>query len=189
MFLPDGGVAESLAGLTDEAVHVLGPGHWRSGDVGRSHFTVRALEYHDETGPLDASTLARYAAAVEQAAVGVGPVELVVRGVITSPGSVMAVASSPDGAADELRRRVAAELGPDGWLEDKHFPNGRDPVWYVSLVHFASRIEDPSALFRWLDGRAEADVGSALFRTASVCRWEMDGAGMRAVRLADIALV
>jgi hypothetical protein len=185
VLFPRGEVADELDRLTDEVSDLVGPNHWRSGAAGLAHFTVRALQYYEQSGSERAS-IAPYVAALERAAAGIGPVTLVVRGVIASPSSVMAVATSPDGTADELRRRFAQEIGPDGWLEDRHFEGGRDPIWYVSLVHFASAIDDPDALLRWLDDRSDVPVGTAVLDEVSVCNWIFDGSGMRPERLADV---
>lgn len=187
MLLPSGKVATELDRLTDEVSLLIGPKHWKSGAADRAHFTVRALEYHDDSNP-ESAAVDRYVAALERAAANIEPITLVIHGLIASPASVMAVAASPDGTADELRRRFGEELGEDSWLEDKHFKAGRDSIWYVSLLHFASEVERPEDLLRWLDAREEIDIGTVVIDKVSVCRWAIDDQGMRPERLADVLL-
>lgn len=188
VLLAEGEVARNLDRLTAEAVRVVGPAHWVSGSADRAHFTVRALDYYDEARSGE-QTIARYVAALERAAASVGPVALDVRGVLASPSSVMAMATSPDGAADRLRARFADELGPDGWLEDRHLDNGRDPIWYASLVHYAAVLDRPQDLLTWTDQRRDLPLGTTVFETVSICSWTTDGSGMRPRHVADVHLV
>lgn len=187
MLLPSGEVATELDRLTDDVSLLVGPSHWKSGAADRAHFTVRALEYYDDSDP-ELPEVGRYVAALERAAASIEPITFVIHGLIASPASVMAVAASPDGTADELRRRFGEELGEDGWLEDKHFKAGRDSIWYASLLHFASEVERPDDLLRWLDAREKIDIGTVVIDKVSVCKWAIDDQGMRPQRLADVIL-
>ena len=172
VFLPSGGLAASLDRLTHEAAAVL-PGHWHSGATGAAHVTVRALEPYAD-GSLGSDRAVRYRAALASAADGLGAVQLNFEGLVLSVGTVMAWATNPDGRADELRRRFAAELGADGWLEDTAFKTGRDPIWYSSLLHFAGPIESPANAVEWVDARRDTAIGEQSFESAALCRWEFD---------------
>jgi hypothetical protein len=174
LFLPSGALATSLANLTDEVMAILGDGHWASGGAGRVHVTVRALEPYAETVAPDRVT--RYLAAMAHAMVE--PVRLEFTGLGLSPNGVIACASSVDGRADQLRRRLEDELGDDGWLERAAYENGRDPIWYSTLVHFGAHIADPNELVRWVDQRAHLALGGAEFDSLELCTWSFDGRAM-----------
>lgn len=180
ILLPVGAVAARLDDVTAELVAVLGDGHWPSGAAGRAHFTVRALEPYDASPPPPGRVI-RYRQAADRALAAVGMMTLEVRGIVLTRGGVVATATSPDGSADDVRRRLGEELGSGGWLEDLAFPNGRDPFWYATLVHFASRVADPARLIAWVDARRELAIGSATIDELALCAWHFDGTGMRPV--------
>jgi hypothetical protein len=176
VLLPSGALAASLAQLADEAIQILGNGHWPSGGLGRAHITVRALEQYAVSVPRDRA--ARYLAAMTQALEDAGAVCLEFTGVGLSPGGVMACAMSVDGAADALRGRLEVELGDDGWLEKAAFDVGRDPIWYCTLVHFAGPISDAGQLVNWVDDRSELALGTEAFDSMALCSWSFDGCAM-----------
>jgi hypothetical protein len=183
VLLPSGPLRARLDDLTAEAMAVLGGGHWPSGGEGRAHVTVRALEPHD-IRPLPPDRVARYAAAAERALAAVGPVTLDVAGTVVTTGGVVATAVSPDRSADELRLRLGQELGPDGWLEDGVFPSGRDPFWYVTLVHFAGPVAEPHALLDWIESQRARSLGRATFDAVHLCAWHFDGTAVAPMLLA-----
>jgi hypothetical protein len=178
ILLPSGEVATRLDELTADVAAVLGDRHWPSGAAGRAHFTVRALEHHDPR-PIPADRITRYTQAADRAVAAVGPVTLDVRGVVLTRGGVVATATSPDGSGGHLRRCLADELGRDGWLEDLAFPNGRDPFWYSTLLHFASTMDDADALVAWVDARRHLRIGTAVIDALTLCAWRFDGVAMK----------
>lgn len=179
--LVDGDAAAALDELTRQAAEVAGPGHWQSARTGRAHVTVRALApfSHDSADP---DLVARYDAALAHAFAH--PFSLTLDGLVLSSAGVMLRCSDLDGAADVTRARFGEALGPDGWLEDKVFRNGRDPIWYLTLVHFAGPVTDPQRLVDWVEARAELQVGELRVDTLSLCRWDLDDLGMAPTVLA-----
>jgi hypothetical protein len=177
VLLPTGELADALAALTSGARAAAGAGHWASGWLGRAHLTVRALEHFIER-PIPTERRLRYLSALDRAGRGVGQVQVELSGVLLSKAGILATAWPTDGAADELRERLEAELGADAWLERRHFDHGRDPIWYCTLVHFAGPIADPASLLAWIDAHAEVEVGGETFTSARLCQWTFDGTAM-----------
>ena len=177
VLLPRGDLAHLLDELTSDSLQVVGGRHWPSGRDGRAHLTVRALE--PRTATVDGERVGRYRRAIAKALARVPTIELEFVGVALSPATVLACATSPDGSGDAARAVLAEELGADGWLEDAVFSNGRDPIWYCSLIHFAAPIAEPEALVAWAAGLREAALGRHRFSTIAVCSWEYDGLAMR----------
>jgi hypothetical protein len=173
---PSGDVARCLADLTTAAAACLDGAHWLSGDVRRAHLTVRALEPYAES--IETDRLARYRSALVRATRRLGPLTFEFTGVGISTGSVLVRAFPVGPAADQLREQVGAELGPDGWLEDSHFANGRDPIWYCSIIHYAGRLENVEPLIDWVADRDGIPFGAHTFTSVDVCSWSHDGAGM-----------
>jgi hypothetical protein len=170
-----GDPAASLDRLTRQAAEIAGPGHWQSGRRGRAHATVRALEPYSDDPP-DEGTVARCWSVFEQV---VGrPLHLSFDGLVLSPAGVMMRCRDLDGGADALRDSYGEALGPDGWLEDEVFAHGRDPVWYVTLLHFAGPLAAPGALVDWVEARADLPLGEVQLDTFSLCRWDLDDLGM-----------
>ena len=186
LLLPSGALAASLAQVTDEALAVLGDGHWPSGGPGRAHITVRALEPYTESVPRDRAE--RYLAAMRRALRTVGPVRLELTGIGLSRGGVIACARTTDAAADQVRERLEAELGDDGWLEHAAFENGRDRFWYCTLVHFAGPVSDADELVDWIDQRIDRAIGTATFDSMALCRWSFDGSAMAPQVIGSAAL-
>jgi hypothetical protein len=176
VLLPHGTVAEGLAALTARVVEIIGDGHWTSGGLGRAHVTVRALEPH--TDSVSSERVARYVSALQRTLDRVGPIGLSFTGIGCSTSGVMACATPHDSRADDLRRLLGEQLGTDGWLEDAVFANGRDPIWYCSLVHFAEPVSVPRDLVEWLDANRDLEVGSHRFDSVSLCMWTFDDQGM-----------
>lgn len=175
VFRPGKELSVGLAALATEAAAIAGTHHWRSGDLGRSHITVRALEPYVADIPEDRRE--RYLAAARRSA-AVGPVRFVFEGVTLSAGSVMARARPLDGRADHLRQRLDDELGDDGWLERRVFPGGRDAIWYCSVLHFAGEIADPRGLVDWAAAQSDVSIGEATFTQLALCTWVFDGTAM-----------
>jgi hypothetical protein len=188
VFLPDRSAAVRLDGVSYQAAGIAGDGHWRSGALGFSHVTVRALEHFRQHIDDDDAAVERYARAVRAAARRCGPVRLHLSGLTLAPGSVMACAQPVDGEADRFRTTLAEELGPDGWREAE-LP-ARD-IWYVTLLHFAADIPDPERLVCWVDERRELDLGPVSLDWVALVRFvhvEEPTLGMRPTVLADVLL-
>ncbi len=90
----------------------------------------------------------------------------------------MACPTSPDGTGDELRDRLGIELGADGWLEDAHFQDGRDPIWYSSILHFAGPLESPETVVDWVETRRDFPIGVETFTSLALCQFAFDGSAM-----------
>jgi hypothetical protein len=175
--MPTGLVAEELDRLTTEVIDLAGRCHWRSARRGRAHLTVRALEPFT-TSVIHSERASRYRRAMREALARWGPVELDFDGIVLAPTGVMATASSPDARAHRLRSRFAEELGAGGWLEDTYYENGRDPIWYCTLVHFTGPIADPVGLVRWVEDCSTMPIGRESYPSLALCQWSFDGDGM-----------
>lgn len=176
VLLPGGKLADRLDELAWAAGTAAGGGHWHSGGLGRAHVTVRALEPCAEV--VDPDRLVRYRAALQRALHRVGSLAFEFSGLGTSVGGVMVSARPTGSGPDELRSRLGSELGADGWLENAHFGSGRDPIWYCSILHFASPVTDPERLLAWTRRNADAGLGTHAFDSVNVCTWAHDGRGM-----------
>jgi 2'-5' RNA ligase len=181
----EGDAAAALDRLTGEASEVAGAGHWQSARRGRAHVTVRALAPFSHAAA-DPVVVARYVAALERAATN--PFELTLDGMVLSPAGVLLRCGAPGGEADATRARFGEALGADGWLEDEMFANGRDPIWYLTLLHFAGPIADPDALVGWVERQGEVALGSVRVDALSLCRWDLDEHGMAPTVLASVGL-
>jgi hypothetical protein len=111
-------------------------------------------------------------------------VRLTFAGLGVSPSTVMACAVPNDHGADEFGRAVGEELGRDGWFRDAVLPNGRDPIWYFSLVHYAAPVTAAEPLLEWVDARRDVGLGSQVYDAVSRCVWAFDGHATRPRALA-----
>jgi hypothetical protein len=185
VFRPDPEVAAALDAAAGEAMAYCGPGHWPTGAVVASHFTVRSLEGYRDPVPDGDAAVARYAAAVARAAARrPGPVRLAMTGVTLTPTSVMCSAEPVDAAAGELATALGEELGPDGWHEADF---NRD-IWYANLVHFTGPIADPEGLVGWAADRRRRGFGETKITEIELMRWAYDGRQVVPVELARSAL-
>lgn len=184
VLLPTGDLAHLLDDLTSEAAAVAGRDHWLSGGPGRAHVTVRALEPFADA--VDPAQLERYRSALGRALHDTGPLLLTFGGLGLSTGSLMVCAEPIGTSADALRQRLGTELGADGWLEDGLYPDGRDPIWYCSILHYAEKIAHPERLIDWVEVRADAVLGSQTFESVHIARWEHNGTAMAPHVLASV---
>lgn len=183
---PDPEAAASVEALAREVAAVAGDGHWLTGAAGHSHLTVRALEHPRDDIRDDDVRVARYAAALQKAAGGIGPLTFDVTGLTLTPLSVMACAVPTDDAPDRLSAAYAAALGEDGWLEDEIGLN-RD-FWYLNVLHFAARVDDPRALIGWVAERRELAPIRLRVTEVEIAAWRFTGTGMAPRRLAASVL-
>jgi hypothetical protein len=181
---PDPEPAASLEVLTREAAAVAGDGHWLTGSAATSHLTVRAMEHPRDDIRDDDPRVARYAAALGAAVVGVGPLRFDVVGLTLTPLSVMACALPVGDAPDRLSAGYAEALGPDAWLE-KGF---RRDIWYLNILHFAAPVRDPQALIGWVADRRALPPIPIRVTEVEIATWQFTGTGMAPLRLAASAL-
>lgn len=173
MIQPDPGsmLSMTLQRLMVEAIGFAGPHHWRTGRPGTAHLTVRALERRRNGVVPDDAAVQRYAGAMRRAAIGCGPLSFKVQGLTVTPGTVMAIATPTDGQADRLLGRFGRELRDDGWLEAAI---GVRDIWYLNLLHFAGRINNPVGLLGWVDAHRQALIGTLTVRECRLIRWEYE---------------
>ncbi|MGQ0434518.1 MAG: hypothetical protein ACT452_19190 [Microthrixaceae bacterium] len=176
MLLPGGDVAQRLAGLTSTAATILQDEHWLSGGADRAHLTVRALEHYADV--IDPDRLERYQSALRRALRDIGPLRFEFRGLGISPGSLLVPAIPLGPGPDALRERLGTELGADGWLEDRFFDNGRDPIWYCSILHYATSLSNVDNMMNWVENQSDVFLGAHTFDSVEICAWKHDGAGM-----------
>lgn len=160
-------VAQGLDDLMMEALEFAGPNHWRTGQIGTSHMTVRSIGVRHEDVGSDDPAVRRYVAALRRAVSQLGELTFTVQGLALTPGSVMAAAVPADGQADELLVRFTEELGADA--EDRL---KRRDIWYLNLLHFADDIADPEGLVRWVDARRNLLIGSVTIGACDLVRWD-----------------
>lgn len=173
---PRGAMRQRLGELTRTAVGITGDDHWQSGADGRAHLTVRALEPYTES--IDPKRLDRYKTALHTALGTIGSFRFEFRYLGLSPGSLMVGAIPQDSFAQNLRDRLGPALGSDGWLEDKYYENGRDPIWYCSLLHYIRPVTQVDALLDWIAGHADTTWGDCEITSVDLCTWHFDGDGM-----------
>jgi hypothetical protein len=58
------------------------------------------------------------------------------------------------------------------------FANGRDPIWYCSLVHFVEPISAARELVEWVDAHGDVALGGQEFHSVALCTWRYDGRAM-----------
>ncbi len=184
VLIPAADLARRLDDLTTAAAEAAGETHWLSGRLGRAHITVRALEPYALSVPPE--RVSRYRSALRRALHEVGPLQFEFGGLGVSTGSVVIRAEPVEQGAQALRERLGTELGEDGWLEDHVYENGRDPIWYCSILHYASPIADPAKLLAWVDESAGTSLGVHTFESVEICLWAQDGNGMSPEVVASI---
>ncbi|WP_377266876.1 hypothetical protein [Peterkaempfera sp. SMS 1(5)a] len=181
---PDASASHTIGRLTSEAMAVAGEGHWPTGAVATSHFTVRALERHRSLVPDGDIRTARYMAALRKASAGIGTVRLALKGLTLAPGGIMVCAHPQDDAIDRLAGSFADTLGDDGWYEAEF----ERTVWYSTLVHFTEQLHSPQAVVDWVSARRELDLGSVQSSQADLVVYRYNGTGMGVETLAAVPL-
>jgi len=164
---PDEALARRLAAETDALADLAGPGQWRTGGAGSCHVTVRTLEAYRAPVAADDERTAGYVAVLRRAAARSGPVRLQMRGLILTPGGVLAGAVPLDGAADRLRQAVLHELAEDD------FERGyRGRVWWASLVHFAAPVARRRELLDRVEACRQTDFGVLVASRIDLVRYQ-----------------
>ena len=171
VFVPDASSSEGLAAITDQAIALTGPGHWRTGAPAAVHFTVRAIEAHRVDVPPADPVTSRASAAMARAAAAATTVRFRLSGLTLTPSGVMACAYPDDGAADHFASRLRDELGADAWFE----ANFHRDIWYATVVHFAGDLVDPAGLVAWVNDRRDLDLGVAIVDEVELIRFRYDG--------------
>jgi hypothetical protein len=177
----------ALEALAREAAAVAGDGHWLTGATRSSHLTMRALEW-PRVGrvPADDPCAGRYAAALNRAVAGIGPLDFDVVGLTLTRLSVMACELPVDGGPDRMSAAYTAALGPDAWLETGL--GFQRSIWYVNLLHFAAPIGRPQALVDWVAERRDFAPIPVRIVEIEVAAWRFTGDGMVPVRLVAVPL-
>ena len=171
VFRPDDDTVARLDTVTRQAMAVVGPDHWPTGNPRALHITVRALEGHRTGVAPDDPAVARYGRALRRATRGARPARFGITGLTLTPGGVMACLRPEDDAADSFATRIADELGADAAYEaDFH----RD-IWYSTLVHFAGPLADPPALVDFVAAARSHHLGPVRAGAAEVIHWRYDG--------------
>jgi hypothetical protein len=179
---PDQCAAQVLEQIAMQAAAVVGDAHWIAGASSRSHLSLRAgLErYRTSVMPGD-PLVARYAAALQSAARGIGPIRFAVTGLTLTPISVMACAFPADTAADDLASEFCAALSAGGWQLAGCVPD----IWYVNLLYFTGPVRDAGELIAWVEARRETEVTEILVTDIQITRWRLTATGMDPVVLAS----
>lgn len=184
---PVGTVLDRLSELAREAGTVAGPGHWAHG-ADCLHVTLRSLEPYRSVIPADDPLRRSYVDALREAAAGLPPVEVVLRGVSPHAGGVLAYGHPADDTLVTLQKRFAHGLAARG-VRDLEHGRVRDR-WYVSLVHFAEPVPVTSAeaIVGWCDERADLPIGVAELAAAELAQAVHTGAGVRMDTLERVPL-
>ncbi|SEH00436.1 hypothetical protein SAMN05444920_116171 [Nonomuraea solani] len=162
---PQGEIVERLAGL---AATFPADGHWvHAGPT--LHVTLRSLEPYRAHIPGDDPLRRAYGEALTEAATGLPPVRVRLKGVVPHQGGVLVHGRPEDDTLVTLRKRYIHALRGRG-IRDLEHGRVRDR-WYVSLVHFARPLSDPEELLRWADAHAGTDFGVAELPTAEVVQF------------------
>ncbi|MCK2214930.1 hypothetical protein MF672_014210 [Actinomadura sp. ATCC 31491] len=179
---PEGEVVARLSAL---AATLPAPGHWVHGGPSL-HVTFRSLEPYREHVPEDDPLRRAYAGALAEAAAGLRPARLRLRGVSPHPGGVLVHGRPEDDTLDLLGKRFAGALASRGVRDLDH--GRRRDLWYVSLAHFAGPVRDPAAVVAWCDAHADADLGTAELDSAEIVRFTLTGDRIAVHSLERIAL-
>jgi hypothetical protein len=172
-------VVGPLAELANSLGAAAGDGHWAHRE-GSLHFTLRALEHHRSSIPVNDARRIAYAEALDAAAEGIPPARVQLRGVCPHPAGVIAVGYPLDGVLATLQARFAEELRARGvaafesWVRDR---------WYVSLLHFAGPVAELARVAAWCEERRDLRIGVVALDAVEVVRWHFTGVGVRAEAL------
>ena len=179
---PDPLAARAIEQIAMTAASVVGANHWMAGAAASSHLTLRGgLERYRTSVPAGDPLVARYAAALQTAAGGTGPIRFAVTGLTLTPTSVMACAIPADAAADDLAAAFYAALSADGLQAAGYTPD----IWYFNLVYFTGPVRDAADLIDWVAARRAAALADVLVTDLQIARWRYTGTGMRPVVLAS----
>jgi hypothetical protein len=184
---PVGPVLRRLADLARSAgaVAVARGGHWVHGEE-CLHVTLRGLEPYRSVIPADDPLRRAYADALREAAEGLPPVQVELRGVSPHAGGVLACGHPVDDTLEVLRKRFAHGLAIRG-VRDLERGRVRDR-WYVSLVHFARPVTAPEEIVRWCEERAALPIGIAELPAAEITQAVHTGTGIRLDTLEHVPL-
>ncbi|MFD1537536.1 2'-5' RNA ligase family protein [Nonomuraea guangzhouensis] len=184
---PAGTVLDRLAELAQQAGAVAGPGHWAHG-TDCLHVTLRSLEPYRSVIPVDDPLRLAYADALREAAAGLPPVPVELRGVSPHAGGVLVCGHPVDDTLVTLQKRFAHELAARGVRDFEH-GRVRDR-WYVSLVHFADPVPVTAAeaIVAWCDERADLPIGVAELAAAEIVQAVHTGTGVRLDTLERVPL-
>jgi hypothetical protein len=182
---PGGPVLAELIDLAKSVGGAAGAGHWVHGRE-TLHFTLRSLERYRRVIPGDDPRRLAYAASLDEAAAGLPPVRIELRGVSPHAGGVLAFGHPVDDTLTTLQRRFGQSLRTRGVAEFESWVRDR---WYVSLVHFATPVTDPGAIVAWCDEHAGVPIGLAEIRAAEIVQAVPTGDGLRLNTLARSVLV
>lgn len=176
---------QQLASWAEEIRLLAGDRHWLTGAYGSAHVTVRAIQPHRPDLDSHDPFAARCVRAVTRAAGCLDrPVVFRLRGLALSPACVMACLYPVDATAGTLAAAVRREFGADGWLEESYSRT----IWYSSVQHFTSSIDDPHALVRWVRARRGVKAGDALATRLQLATFRHDRARMVPVVLGQTRL-
>jgi len=176
---------QQLAGWAEEIRLLAGDRHWPTGAHGSAHVTVRAIQPHRPGLDGHDPFAARCVRAITRAAGSLDhPVVFRLRGLALSPAGVMACLCPVDATAGALAAAVRRELGADGWLEESYSRT----IWYSSVLHFTTSIDDPHALVRWVQARRDVNAGDALATCLQLATFRHDRARMVPVILGQARL-
>ncbi|MGP3964345.1 2'-5' RNA ligase family protein [Nonomuraea sp. 3N208] len=170
---PEGEIVDRL---TDLAATIQAPGHWVHG--GRTlHVTLRSLEPYRDRIPADDPLRRTYARALTEAATGLPPAKVRLKGVSPHRGGVLAYGHPEDDTLATLWKRFAHAMESRG-VRDLEHGRIRDR-WYVSLVHFAGPLRNPREIVEWCDAHVGAEFGVAELTSAEVVQFVLTGQGIR----------
>ncbi|MGH8793678.1 MAG: hypothetical protein ACRDXX_13675 [Stackebrandtia sp.] len=167
---PEGEIVDRLTELGRQAAAIAGGGHWVH-DGRMLHTTLRCLEAHSARDLDGDARLARYAAALDEAAAATPAIELELRGLAAHKGGVMAMGHDSSEAFPRLRKIYVDALDARG-VEHYERSFTRD-LWYLSLLHFGAPVPDPAALADWAASRRDQRIGSVVYRSVQICGWRL----------------
>ncbi|MGI5284392.1 2'-5' RNA ligase family protein [Nonomuraea polychroma] len=166
---PEGEVVDRLSEL---AATMDAPGHWVHGGP-TLHVTLRSLEPYRDRIPEDDRLRRTYARAMAEAATGVAPPRIRLKGVSPHRGGVLVYGHPEDDTLVTLWKRFAHAMESRG-VRDLEHARIRDR-WYVSLVHFAGPLLNPREIVAWCDAHADADFGVTELTSVEVVQFVLTG--------------